>query len=66
MKIIINIKGKEGLTDKEIERVLHFMEGIDYDDIIAVLEGGSVGWCQGNYGKDEFLRMERKSKNETD
>ena len=54
MKIIINIKGKEGLTDKEIERVLHFMEGIDYDDIIAVLEGGSIGW-----GKDEFLRMER-------
>ena len=66
MQLVIDIKGKEGLTAKEIEKVLHFMEAIDYDDIIAVLEGGSIGWCQGNYGKDEFLRMERKSKNETD
>ena len=66
MQLVIDIKEKEGLTDKEVERVLHFMEAIDYDDIIAVLEGGSVGWCQGNYGKDEFLRMERKSRNETD
>ena len=66
MQLVIDIKGKEGLTAKEIEKVLHFMEAIDYDDIIAVLEGGSIGWCQGNYGKDEFLRMERNDRNETD
>ena len=57
MQLVIDIKEKEGLTDKEVERVLHFMEAIDYDDIIAVLEGGSIGW-----GKDEFLRMERSSR----
>lgn len=59
MQLIIDIKGKEGLTDKEIGRVLHFMEAIDYNDIIAVLEGGSIGW-----GKDEFLRIKRNDRKE--
>ena len=54
MKLQIEIHNKEGLKDKEIYRVVDFLESINYDDVINVLEGGYI-----TLGNDDFLTFKR-------
>jgi len=54
MKLQIEIHNKEGLKDKDINRVIDFLETINYDDIRDVLDGGNI-----TLGNDDFLTFKR-------
>ena len=54
MKLKIEIHNKEGLKDKDINRLIDFIEDINYDDIRGILEGNIIG-C----GNDNFLTFKR-------
>lgn len=54
MKLQIEIHNKEGLKDKEIYRVIDFLESINYDDVINVLDGNYI-----TLGNDDFLTFKR-------
>tara|TARA_Y100001963_G_scaffold156726_1_gene251043 strand:+ start:504 stop:686 length:183 start_codon:yes stop_codon:yes gene_type:complete len=43
MQLNINIK-KDGLNNKEIQELLDFLESLDSEDIIGILEGGHLGY----------------------
>ena len=43
MQLNINIK-KDGLNNKEIQQLLDFLESLDSEDIIGILEGGYLGY----------------------
>ena len=54
MKLQIEIHNKEGLKDKDIYKVIDFLETINYDDIRDVLDGGDI-----TLGNDDFLTFKR-------
>ena len=59
MKLQIEIHNKEGLKDKDIYKVIDFLETINYDDIRDVLDGGNI-----TLGNDDFLTFKRVKINE--
>tara|TARA_Y100001973_G_C5026618_1_gene245888 strand:+ start:99 stop:293 length:195 start_codon:yes stop_codon:yes gene_type:complete len=54
MKIVFEIKdksegkSKEGLTNEDIDNLLDNMETCNSDDIIEILNGGSINQVNGN------------------
>ena len=50
MKLQVEIHNKEGLKDKDINRVIDFLETINYDDMRDILDGGYI-----TLGNDDFL-----------
>ena len=53
MKLQIEIHNKEGLKDRDIYNLLDFLESINYDDVINVLELSEIGWS------NKFLTFKR-------
>ena len=54
MKLQIEIHNKKGLKDRDINRVIDFLETINYDDMRDILYGGYI-----TLGNDDFLTFKR-------
>lgn len=56
MNINLNIN-KGGLSDKEVDKVVDMLQGLDREDIIAILEGSQI-----TLGGDLKVQLKRKYK----
>jgi len=56
MNINLNIN-KNGLSDKEVNKVVDMLQGLDRKDIIAILEGSQI-----TFGGDIKVELKRKYK----
>ena len=54
MKLQVEIHNKEGLKDKDINRVIDFLETINYDEMRDILDAGYL-----TLGNDDFLTFKR-------
>ena len=52
MIFTIEIKDRNGITDKEIDKLVDFMEDVNYDDVRVLCDGGSI--------ETSFLKFELK------
>ena len=52
MIFTIEIKDRNGITDKEIDKLVDFMEDVNYDDIRVLCDGGRI--------ETSFLKFELK------